>query len=108
MVTRPGETIAAHANNTNADAVITIAGEVGKRRHLSKITFAYSAAPTNGRVSVTVDGVTKFSAAVTSAGPGPLNVNIPGEVNAPIVVTLAGGGSGVRGDLNVEYHKGNG
>ena len=103
MITRPGETRWIHGSAVNAPVTVTIPGENRRRRSLSKILFSYSATPTGGRVTVTIEGEIPLSHAITAAGPGPLNVNIAGVVNRPMVVTLDAGGAGVTGDLSVEY-----
>lgn len=103
MNTRPGEVLTLKASGTNAPAVVTVPGETGARRHVSKVVFSYSDAPTAGLLTVAVGADLRLSLGITAGGPGPLNLNIRGDVSTPIVITLAAGGSGIRGDLYVEY-----
>lgn len=103
MLTRPGEINTDSGSATNGAVAITIPASATKRSHVSKVIFSYSATPTNGGLTVAVNGTTKLDLPITAAGPGPLNLNIPGEVNTTTVITLAAGGSGIVGKLYVEY-----
>lgn len=89
------------AQQTNAAAVVTIDEGPGNKCHLSRIIWSYSATPTNGRVTIAVDGTTVGTWAITVAGPAPLGVNV--RASRPITVTLAAGGGGVVGDIYCEY-----
>lgn len=89
------------AQATNAAAVVTLDEGPGNRVHLSRVVWSYSATPTNGRLTIAVDGATRGTWAITAAGPAPLGVNI--RAARPITVTLAAGGVGVVGDVYCEY-----
>lgn len=83
----------------------TYAGAAGKRHCLSKIDWSYNGDPTAGALTVTSGGVTIYSIDITKGGPGPLSFANPimGEPGEAVVVTLAAGGSGVVGKLNVQH-----
>ena len=91
----------AKAAATNGAATVTLDEGPGNRVHLSRIVWSYSAAPTNGRLTVAVDGTTVGTWAITAAGPAPLGLNI--RAARPITVTLAAGGVGIVGDVYCEY-----
>lgn len=86
---------------TNAAAQVTLMAGRGKWLHVSRIIFSYSQAPTGGRLTVTSGNEPPYTWAVTAGGVGPLGVHM--RLQEPIIVTLAAGGSGVVGDLYVEY-----
>jgi hypothetical protein len=92
----------ATAQATAAAAVVTLnAGAANHKNHLSRVIWSYSAAPSSGRLTIAVDGVTVGTWAITGAGPGVLGVNI--RAAKPITITLASGGGGVVGDVYCEY-----
>lgn len=84
------------ASATNAAASITIPGQ----STLTKVVFSYSADPTGGALHIAGASGPHGSWSVAKAGPGPLNLTIS---DRDIVVTLAGGGSGVIGSLYAEW-----
>lgn len=89
----------------NAAAVITLAAVPGEFHVLDQLWFSYSAAPTGGRLTIAIGGVTKLDLDVTQSGPGPIPLNRMngGKANEEVVITLAAGGSGVTGKLNIQY-----
>lgn len=90
-----------HVPGSNAAAIITLAAVAGQRNIVEAIQWSYSAAPTNGRLTV-VDGVTTvLDIDITAAGPGGFGLTIPGSVNSAVVITLAAGGS-LIGKLNAQ------
>ena len=99
---KDADVLKASAQATAADAVITLnAAPSNHKNHLSRIIWSYSAAPTGGRLTIAVAGVTVGTWAITAAGPAPLGVNIRDA--RPMTITLASGGGGVVGDIYVEY-----
>jgi hypothetical protein len=94
----------AHAPASNTAAVVTIAAVTGKQNAISGIAWSYNAAPTAGNLKIeNGSGVTVFSIDITAAGPGfiPWPVAIRGSVTTALIVTLAAGGAGVSGKVNV-------
>ena len=83
-------------------AVRTLAAEAGKKAYVGDVVFAYDATPPAGAtLTVTDDGAVVWQVAVTSAGPGPLAVNIEGaDANTAMVITLSAGGGSVLAYLN--------
>lgn len=91
----------------NAAATVTIpAPAAGISIVLKQIDVSYSAAPTGGSVTVT-DGATvddKFDVTVA----GQTNIPLPAEglqcgAGNQVTVTLAAGGAGITGRVNVGY-----
>lgn len=94
-----------HAPAANTAAIITYtAAGAGIAHAVSGIAWSYSAAPTGGNLKVEDgSGVTVFSADITAAGPGfiPFQAPLKGSTNTAMIITLAAGGSGVTGKVNV-------
>lgn len=90
-----GDVIPARDSGTNALVSITIG-----KAHLIRLIFAYGSTPTGGRVTVRDGASTILTFPVTAGGPGPVRLAIRGD---NLVAELAAGGSGVTGDLYVEY-----
>ena len=100
--------ISPHVPSSNTAAVVTLAAETGLCHVVSQVTFSYDGTPTGGSLTIAhgPGPTTKFSVPVTSGGVGPISFNPPlkfpsGEA---VVCTLAAGGSGVSGRLNVNAH----
>ena len=76
---------------------------------LDWVAWSYSGAPTGGKCTVSIGGVNVFEVDVTSGGPGLLHFdqhelyNAAQTKNEALVVTLAAGGSGVTGKLQIRY-----
>lgn len=88
---------------TNAAATKTYAA-VARRSHvLIWIGWSYSADPTGGKLTVENGvGTTVFEVDITKGDPGALFFpDLPMSVNTALIVTLAAGGAGVLGKLNV-------
>lgn len=99
-----------HAPAANTAAVLTFAALSTSARAPSShmvngIAWSYSAAPTGGNLKVE-DGAgnTIFSMDITAAGAGFIPWAGRGSPNAAMIVTLAAGGSGVTGKVNVLEH----
>ena len=88
-----------HAPSSNTAAVLTIpAGDV-----ISGIAWSYSAAPTGGALTVANGTTTVFSVEITAGGPGFFTFDPPliGSPGSSLTITLAAGGSGISGKLNL-------
>jgi hypothetical protein len=105
----PGSQAAAaanvHAPAANTAAVVTYsAAGTGLSHSLSGVAWSYSGDPTGGNLKIEDgSGTTVFSVDVTSKGPGFFLFPEPlrGAANTALIVTLAAGGSGVSGKVNV-------
>jgi hypothetical protein len=91
----------------NAAAIVTIAAQsadsgANSYRVVDEILFSYSAIPTNGLLTIS-DGTTVLTLSITGDGPGAIVFAHPyvAAANTAITVTLAAGGAGVSGKLNV-------
>ena len=93
-----------HAPAANTAAVITLAASPGFHHVIHAIQWSYSGtAPTTGRLTIAVNAVTKWDVDVTALGPGGFQVTIAGAANQAVVVTLAAGGAGATGKVNIQY-----
>lgn len=88
----PADTVAVLSTpGAGVAAVCTLPVVAGKPNTLSKVVWSYNADPTNGRLTITLGGVTVLDVDITKGGPGALQFGaITGT--AAIVVTLAHGG----------------
>lgn len=93
--------------NTNDAAVVTYAAVSGSKNSIEGVSWSYSGGTPTG--SLTIEdgsGNVIFSEDITVAGPGFFNFStLTGTVNTAMIITLAAGGSGVVGKLNVLGHK---
>jgi len=98
-------------NETNTDVVITIPIDP-YRVTISKIWCGYSATPTGGRITVAeysaADELERvvFTLPIVTGGPHEFEFSnppagLPFDGKSKVVITLAAGGSGIRGDLIV-------
>lgn len=98
-----------HAPAANTAAVVTIdAAGAGVCNVVGNgLAWSYSDDPTGGNLKIE-DGAgnTVFSMDITSRGAGfiPLDVPLRGSPNTALVVTLAAGGAGISGKVNVLAH----
>lgn len=95
-----------HAPASNTAAVVTIsAAGAGVSNVISGVVASYSGGtPTAGNLKIEDgSGTTVFTCDVTAAGPLPIVFPRPikGSANTQLIVTLAAGGSGVSGKVNV-------
>jgi len=90
----------------NTAAVITYAaGGAGFRHLVGSIMWSYDAVPTGGGLTITDGGATRFAISITNGGPGFVpEVPIRFGDNTIVVITLAAGGAGISGKLNVLGH----
>lgn len=102
----PRETqLNSYGTETNDVVTITLAATEGVFHVIDQLAWSYSAAPTGGEVTVTIDSVVVFSLDITAAGPG--RIDFPGGLyvgpaGKVAVITLAAGGSSIVGKLNVQ------
>lgn len=94
-----------HKPSSNTAAVVTIAAVTGVAHELEFISFSYDAAPTNGNLKIeSPSGTTLQEFYVTAAGPGFIPFSgsaVKGASGQAMIITLAAGGSGVSGIVNV-------
>jgi hypothetical protein len=91
----------------NAAAVVTLTPvDANELFVVDHIAFSYSGTPTAGRLTVEIGGVVICKLDITTGGPGPIDWQrgLCGKPGETIVITLAAGGSGIAGLLNVSYH----
>lgn len=88
---------------TNAAVTVTLVGQAAQRHKAHQVTWSYSAAPTNGRVNSSGLQGDELDFDVTAGGPGGLALppSSYGGVAGNVTFTLAAGGSGIVGKLNV-------
>lgn len=92
-----------HAPVANTAAVITLAATPSYQHFIHGVQWSYSAAPTGGKLTITVAGSTVFEVDITASGPGGFNFGIPGGTNQAVVVTLAAGTGSIVGKVNAQY-----
>ena len=89
----------------NVAASVTIpAPGVARRTIIDCYRWSYSGGTPVGKITITENGVTVLEFDITVAGPGADGIPIVFGVNTEIVVTLAAGGAGVTGKLNVFHY----
>ena len=88
-----------HTPAANTNAVNSIVANAAQRFIVHGIQWSYSAAPTNGRLTVS-DGTTRVDLDITAAGPGAISCAIPCDYGAALTITLAAGGGTVVGKLS--------
>jgi len=92
----------------NANAVITVSADSAEFWTIDAIGWSYSAAPTGGRLVVTIGGTTLIDIDIVAGGPGLMEFSNPfyktseakGEA---LVITLHAGGGGVVGKAYCRY-----
>ena len=92
-----------HSPAANTAAVITKVAVAGQRHFLTGVGWSYDDDPTGGNLIITDGGATVFEIDITKGGPGfiPFDAPIRAAVNSQVVVTLAAGGAGVSGIVNL-------
>jgi hypothetical protein len=93
--------VVAATAGANALVAITLVGVAGYRHYLPFLVWSYSGLPT-GRLTISgLDG-DDVDFDITAAGAGPVFFPpLAGTIGASVVITLAAGGAGVVGKLNV-------
>lgn len=105
--TRPGVAGAAaksHEPASNTAAVVTLAaGAAGVSNILHAATWSYDGDPTAGTLTVQDGSAVWLKIDITAKGPGQIVFDPPlkGTAATAMVVTLAAGGAGVSGIVNV-------
>jgi hypothetical protein len=94
-----------HEPAADTAAIVTkAAAGAGISHVLALVAWSYDGDPTAGSLTI-VDGAgtTVFKADITAAGPGffPFLPPLKGTANTALVATLAAGGSGISGIVNV-------
>ena len=98
----PTSTAWHHSPASNTAAVLTFAAVPNCRQAVYKIIWSYDSDPTGGQLTVTTGGEVLFQVDVTVGGPGFIPILVTGKLNQNLVITLAAGGAGVSGKVNVE------
>ena len=89
----------------NSPAVVTIAAVADASVRIQRVLYSYSDIPTGGRITIAIGGTTVLDLDTADSGPAALPIEKPirAGVNEAVVITLAAGGSGIVGKLNVQY-----
>jgi hypothetical protein len=94
-------------SDANLPAVVTYDAVAGKSHIITGIAFGYDGEPTGGLLTVeNGSGQIVFRIPVTTKGTGfiPFPKSKQGGVNTALIITLAAGGSGVKGYVSVLNH----
>lgn len=95
---------AAVTSGSNAACSITITGVAAMRHYVVGVLWSYNGAPTGGRLTSTGLEGAEVDFDITTSGPGPLlTPPVVGERGSDVSFTLAAGGAGVVGKINVWY-----
>ena len=88
----------------NAAVAITYAALADRSHLIWSIEWSYDGTPT-GSIAITVSGTAVFQQDVRAAGPGAVTFEPPQKAarNAEVIVTLAAGGAGVVGKVNITH-----
>ena len=84
-------------------ATLTKAADASEFWVVDWITWSYSAAPTGGKLTVALGGVSYLEVDITAGGPGQLQFDHPlytGTKNEALLITLASGGGAVVGKVS--------
>jgi hypothetical protein len=95
-----------HVPAADTAAQQVLAADSGKCHVIGGVAWSYSAAPTGGKLTI-LDGTDKvFEIEITAAGPGFIPFPFPkrGTLGRSMTVTLAAGGGGVTGIVNLLGH----
>ena len=95
------------APGANTIATVTFGAVAGQRNQFEFVAWSYNDDPTNGRLYVhNGAGVIYFDIDITSGGPGfiPFTPEMS-AVGAALYVSLAAGGAGISGKVNVMGHR---
>lgn len=90
------------ATNTNVVAVLDATATV--RYKIQGVHVSYSGTPTNGLLQIKAGDTTIYEISITSAGPAPIYFNPPiaGDIGQDFTFTLAAGGVGITGRINID------
>src|SRR5690606_976301 len=94
-------------SDDDAAAVKTRSAVAGQRHVLTGVLVGYDGEPDGGLLTITDGGVTVLSVPILVGGPAPIQFPslLMGGINSTVVITLAAGGSGVKGYLNLFGHR---
>ena len=92
-----------HSPAANTAAVVSL-GTGETYNVVACVVWGYDGVPTAGSLVIT-DGVTTITVPIVDTGPGKLELTRPfaGAADAGVTITLAAGGAGVTGKLNVQH-----
>ena len=96
-----------HQPAADTAAVVTLTAPTnnppGRAWMLGGLAWSYDGDPTGGNLSITNGGTTAFSIDITAGGAGIIIFQSPLRAtdSVEVVVTLAAGGAGVTGKVNV-------
>ena len=92
-----------HQPAANTAGVINFPMAAGVKHVIGGVAWSYDAAPTGGLLTIVAEGVAIFEVDITAAGPGffPFSPGLAARRNFGMTITLAAGGAGIRGRLNV-------
>jgi len=102
-----GQDVAAshhHEPAANTAAVVTLAAPgAGVSNVIGQVTWSYDGEPTSGTLTIAQGATTIFKVDITTSGPGPISWPVPMKfaANSVVTVTLAAGGAGISGIVNV-------
>lgn len=98
-----------HAPAANTPAVVTYAAVAAQRHQIGGIVWSYTGGiPTGGNLLVADAGVTIFIIDIPDEGVGFIMFPSPiiaAAINTALVITLAAGGAGITGKLNILGHR---
>ncbi len=94
-----------HAPSANTAAVVTLAAVSDVSRLIDQVIYSYSDLPVGGRLTISDGGETILDVDTDMSGPAALPLHKPIRTleNSTVIVTLAAGGAGVSGKINVQY-----
>lgn len=96
--------VASHAPSANTAAVVTLPAVAGSRTRIEQITWSYSDVPTDGGLTITGLEGDDYGLDIAGGGHGSIKTaGVRSESGTQLVVTLAAGGSGISGKINVHY-----
>lgn len=94
----------------DTDATKTIAADADHTWDVRGIYYSYDATPTGGLLTISIGGTDVFKEDIPSAGAdsfvfanGDGEDGLHGDKNEAVVITLAAGGSGIAGKVNILY-----
>ncbi len=85
-------------------AAVTVIAAAARRIHcVHHLQWSYNGTPTGGKLTIDIGGTTEFEVDIVTGGPGGFGIELAGAANQTVTITLAAGGAGVVGKLNVQY-----
>lgn len=88
----------------NVAAVVTLPAAAGTTNRIDTLEWSYDADPTGGNITITAGGATIWAIDITQGGAGfyRFENGLNAKQNVEVVVTLAAGGAGIVGKINVQ------